>query len=1295
MSGSFRFGAPVGDSLIREPLLGSRMLQVFYRAIIVLAVVPGIPLLAAVKLPPESQLPPSYGLQTASLPGESQLPPPGHRAEATSLPNGTESETGSETHRELEPATPPAEPAPPVDFPATPAVENPAPQPAVEQPESPAVDDTPAADGEVDPLGLARSADGVPWLRLNLRGHTAPIRAVAVTPAGNRICTAGDDKSAVVWASDDAGRWRYERTIRWQVQRGTRGRIYALAAGPQTLAIAGEGAMGGTGEILLVDPASGDLQATLFDQQAGHRQVVVAMDFFSNEERAVLASQSMDGRTLLWKKDAAGVWRPTVLIPDDKTAGREDDLAQRLLAARGFTAVTALDDHRVIVPTYSAAAENRVLWELSVYDAEDGSSRPLANGNQARHWDAVTAMSADASRGRLASADGAGQVYLWDLQAKPPTVAALNRPGGGQAMALSFSGDGQTLAIATAYSASQRNAGVEIWDLSTWQQPRREERQSSPSHVMACALSADGGTLVASRGSSAMVRTLRGQPRSQTLRGATRPPLQVAFARDEPLYRLGIGTRRDDRGEVVIDQTFDTDQLRLTRVARQARQTWLPAEQGDDLPRVVESNGAQGGRVWSFEQAGVEQARLPLAESRNGGFSTLQWLVADEDDDEQRPIAAVGTAAGEILVVRATLEGEAPVLRRFRGHASAVVSLAVSRDQRWLASGSADSTVRVWPLAALDDGPLVNRWGATFNVDNNGRLRVATIREDGPLYFRGLRQGDELIACQWLGEPPRRAADGAADLLTALTESAWDRIVKFEYRSGQQAARQFQIHPAWQQVATLVVDSRGEWAYWAPAGYYDASFEGHRLFGWQVNRGLDQLPDFFLAAQFRQVLEKPAVMSRLLRAGTLEGAFRGAGAEPPDRPGRTLADNYLRKPAVEIVSPESGAVFDETAESRLLQAEIEVPRDQRVTRAKAFANGVVAPPGKLLRAVDTVDGRRLTYQWELAVPNDPQVMVQVVAAGDEDIVGVDQLVIANEASEPTRRARLMLLAVGIGDYRDAQIPNLRTPAPHALALTNLLRTSAQPYYRVEATSLLDDNATRSAWSFLTKTQADQLQREASADDLLVIYLSGHGVQDVDGDRYHFVTSDASFVETMAGSYGNCLSFEDFAHFANVSCRKLVILDTCHGGAIQPMRHREMKTAVRALQDDLLVTVAASQGTEEAVEGRFSSRLLEALAGAADRQDGDQDGVVRLDELIAYVERTVSEDSLGDAQTQLPSAGPTELLPYLRAPLTVVPADVRLNTDKRTARQIRHQRPATQRDQRYRQIRGGAALRRTR
>ena len=111
-------------------------------------------------------------------------------------------------------------------------------------------DDTPS------PLQLDRSPDSRPWLRLNARGLVGSARAITFTSDGQRLCAAGDNKEIVVW-NRQGDRWNFERTIRWQVQRGERGRITTLVAGSGSLVFGGFGAMGELGEIVVVDAQTG------------------------------------------------------------------------------------------------------------------------------------------------------------------------------------------------------------------------------------------------------------------------------------------------------------------------------------------------------------------------------------------------------------------------------------------------------------------------------------------------------------------------------------------------------------------------------------------------------------------------------------------------------------------------------------------------------------------------------------------------------------------------------------------------------------------------------------------------------------------------------------------------------------------------------------------------------------------------------------------------------------------------------------------------------------------------------
>ena len=1092
-----------------------------------------------------------------------------------------------------------------------------------------------------DPPPALEGPDGRPWLRLNLLGHTAELRAVAFSSDGKRLFSAGDDKSLLVWAADPTqpdrlNRWSYERTVRWQIQRGTRGRVNTLASTPEFIAMAGEGAMGGNGEILLINPRSGELEATLVDLDVGHRQVIVGLSASETANGNVLASQSIDGCLVHWKKNATGLWRPTRLrSPDADVHVGNQQLSSQLQEGRSFSQIAALDADKVVAGVFGGRQQDHTIWQLQLYEVAQARNQPLASEqNAAPHWDYVTAIAVARGGKLLASADGVGNVYLWDLSG--PRVAVRRLPQfSTPIISLAFDEDGNTVALGTAPTEKNPNARIELWQIKAGNQTQRLQQIATDGLVRSCSLSRDGKKISWTNGSHVGLGMVGGQADRHALRPGARPALRVAFSAEKPFYRLGIGKQRPAQAAVPIEYAFDTSLLRLDQLNKPNPEQWLlPANdhQGWNLRQRMLPNGSA--EIWLYAGE-TQRSQLPLK-----WYETLHaqcWIV-DLQEPKQQAIVAVGIGSGNIVLFEVAEDGTTQKTRQFRGHTGPVTSLSVSQDQKYLASASLDGTVRVWPLADLRGGSsLIQRWGVEFAVQD-GALVADQVRADGPLHFRGVRQGDRIEQIRVVVENQVRLVNDPAEILRALEEMDWHAIVTFQYVRGRGLAKEFQILPAWQQLVTLFVADNGQWAYWAPSGYYDASFEGHKLFGWQVNRGLELLPDFFLAAQFRKQLERPAAMSRLLDAGNLEEAFRLGKIEPPANSQNTLVNAYRLKPNVQILSPQ---VDDVVAGRTTVRALVSVDQSQRLVPPKAFANGVVAVKRRLLSETVNEGQRQSEYEWELSLPSDRRILLQVNAATESEISASDQVLV--EHQPPARgEARMFLLSVGVDNYRDAQIPKLATAVRSTHQLLEVMQSHAAPIYRLDAASLLNERATKASWRVLTNDFADQLGSNVSPDDLLVIFLSGHGVRSTDEAGYQFITADASYADVLSGKYADCLSFADLSTFAQVPCRKLVILNTCHGGSVQPLMHREIKSVVRDLQDDLLLTLAASGGEQEAVEGRFSQRLVEALGGAADT---NSDGIVTLSETVTYVQQMVAGDSAGDAVRQFPTAGPQELLPY--------------------------------------------------
>ncbi len=137
-------------------------------------------------------------------------------------------------------------------------------------------------------------------------------------------------------------------------------------------------------------------------------------------------------------------------------------------------------------------------------------------------------------------------------------------------------------------------------------------------------------------------------------------------------------------------------------------------------------------------------------------------------------------------------------------------------------------------------------------------------------------------------------------------------------------------------------------------------------------------------------------------------------------------------------------------------------------------------------------------------------------------------------------------------------------------------------------------------------------QDARPDDLIVFFLAGHGLVDEKTRKYYFVGHDFKLSDLEKGVYSDCLSWDDFRWLGDIPCRKLVMLDTCYSGAIQPPRAGDLKNAVRQLQDDVVFTVTAATGEQRSAEkaswkhGAFTKCLLEALAGDGPTERGVRD-----------------------------------------------------------------------------------------
>ncbi len=287
---------------------------------------------------------------------------------------------------------------------------------------------------------------------------------------------------------------------------------------------------------------------------------------------------------------------------------------------------------------------------------------------------------------------------------------------------------------------------------------------------------------------------------------------------------------------------FDFSRRTLGRPARE--QGWAPADPAADGWSVTP---APGGRfAWRGPQGRSGETRVP---SRDGVRTTAHALIPPQRGARVPllAVAAWGDRDGQPFLTLYNAEtGEA--VRELNGHVQPIGSLAASPDGRLLASAAADRTVCLWSLT--DVGGTLGQRGALAGVDLRelpaGQLVVDRVEAAGKL-----KPGDVI---KRLSFPKAGPAPLDTPSALAFCDALWNVApgkpiaLDVERREGGGVAATTVNLVAGQGVdgrhplLSLYVLADGKagsgWIAWTPHGAYDYDTRGARVedyVGWHFN----------------------------------------------------------------------------------------------------------------------------------------------------------------------------------------------------------------------------------------------------------------------------------------------------------------------------------------------------------------------------------------------------------------------------------------------------------------------------
>lgn len=240
-----------------------------------------------------------------------------------------------------------------------------------------------------------------------------------------------------------------------------------------------------------------------------------------------------------------------------------------------------------------------------------------------------------------------------------------------------------------------------------------------------------------------------------------------------------------------------------------------------------------------------------------------------------------------------------------------------------------------------------------------------------------------------------------------------------------------------------------------------------------------------------------------------------------------------------------------------------------------------------------------------------------------------------------QEARLFALAVGVTVFKDSRVPSLNLSAKDARDFHQFLEERKHIFPSSPSPTLLvDKEATRANISSAIRNKLGK----ATKDDIVIIYLSGHGAMyspigrasrdRKEDDEFYFITHDAD-VDNL---YGTALLMNDQNLFKGIqSERCLLLADACHAGGFTGGLAKSIPKSIDPIRNLFQglrgrVGIASSNPHEQSFEkdifgnSIFTHFLMKGLRGEAVRETSSR--IVTVKQLYDYVAMKTREASEG-------------------------------------------------------------------